>query len=153
MKILMVCLGNICRSPLAEALLRHKIVQQNISNVEVDSAGTSAYHINEMPDKRMIQTALSKGVDMSRLRARQFCKNDFDTFDYIYVMDKSNYENVLKLASSSQSNKVLFLLGEVFQENIPVPDPYFGGEAGFLEVFSLIDQATDAIIANKLQST
>jgi protein-tyrosine phosphatase len=153
MKILMVCLGNICRSPLAEALLRHKIVQQKIPNVEVDSAGTSAYHINEAPDKRMIQTALSKGIDISHLKARQFCKNDLDAFDYIYVMDKSNYENVLKLASTTQSNKVFFLLSEAFHENIPVPDPYFGGEAGFLEVFSLIDQATDAIIVNKLHST
>ena len=93
MKILMVCLGNICRSPLADGLMRKK-VQEHKLDVYVDSAGTANYHVGGAPDERMTQTARRKGVDISKLQARQFVVSDFDAFDIIYVMDKSNYQNV-----------------------------------------------------------
>lgn len=147
----MVCLGNICRSPLADGVLRHKVRIENLS-VEVDSAGTSNYHVGEAPDKRMIQTAKSKGIDISFLRARQFTSNDFLNFDRIYVMDDSNYENVLALApSESHRSKVAYLLAEIDGRNNSVPDPYFGKQDGFEHVFNLINAATDVII-NQLKS-
>ena len=147
MKILMVCLGNICRSPLADALLRKKVAELGL-DIEVDSAGTSDYHIGGEPDKRTQENALNHGLDMSFLRARQFTKTDFDTFDLIYVMDKSNESNVLSLAAdSNQRDKVKLILDLLddaqFKE---VPDPYFGGKEGFETVYNLLDQATDKIL-------
>ncbi|MEJ6797774.1 MAG: low molecular weight protein-tyrosine-phosphatase [Crocinitomicaceae bacterium] len=147
MKILMVCLGNICRSPLADALLRKKVAEIGL-DIEIDSAGTSDYHIGGEPDKRTQENALNHGLDMSFLRARQFTKKDFDTFDLIYVMDKSNECNVLSLtADSGQKEKVKLILDllDDAQYN-EVPDPYFGGEQGFETVYNLLDQATDKIL-------
>lgn len=147
MKILMVCLGNICRSPLADGLLRRKI-SENQLDVEVDSAGTSNHHRGEAPDSRMIATAQSYGTDISFLRARQFVKADFQDFDLIYVMDKSNLRNVMALASSEQDRqKVKLILNELNPHlDQEVPDPYFGGQAGFDHVYGLLDEATDKII-------
>lgn len=149
MKILMVCLGNICRSPLADGLLRRK-VSENQLNVEVDSAGTSNLHRGEAPDLRMQATAKKNGTDLSFLRARQFVKSDFHDFDLIYVMDKSNLKNVLALASSDQDRqKVKLILNELNPSaNDEVPDPYFGGQSGFDQVYALLDEATDKIINN-----
>ena len=147
MKILMVCLGNICRSPLADALLRKKVAEIGL-DIEIDSAGTSDYHIGGEPDKRTQENALNHGLDMSFLRARQYKKKDFDTFDLIYVMDKSNECNVLSLtADSGQKEKVKLILDllDDAQYN-EVPDPYFGGEQGFETVYNLLDQATDKIL-------
>src|SRR5690242_5873245 len=98
MKILMVCLGNICRSPLAEGILRDKLERKGLKHVVVDSAGTSDYHVGDHPDKRSIQNAKSHGIDISALVGRQFTVKDFDIFDRIYVMDSSNYGNVTRLA-------------------------------------------------------
>ena len=147
MKILMVCLGNICRSPLADALLRKKVAEIGL-DIEVDSAGTSDYHIGGEPDKRTQENALNHGLDMSFLRARQFTKKDFDTFDLIYVMDKSNECNVLSLtADSGQKEKVKLILDLLDDTQYKeVPDPYFGGEQGFETVYNLLDQATDKIL-------
>lgn len=147
MKILMVCLGNICRSPLADGLLRQKVKALNL-DVYVDSCGTSSYHIGELPDERMMATSKIHGCDLSDLRARQFTKSDFSVFDIIYVMDASNYNNVIALASSDEDKqKVKFFLNELHpHSNMAVPDPYFGGEQGFEDVFKLVDDATDAII-------
>lgn len=147
MKILMVCLGNICRSPLADALLKKKVAELGL-NIEVDSAGTSDYHIGGEPDKRTQENALNHGLDMSFLRARQFTKKDFDTFDLIYVMDKSNECNVLSLtADSGQKEKVKLILDLLDDAQYKeVPDPYFGGEQGFETVYNLLDQATDKIL-------
>lgn len=151
MKILMVCLGNICRSPLAEGILRKKLSEKGIENVKVDSAGTSSYHIGQAPDSRSQQNALSHGTDLSSLRARQFGVSDFDDFDKIYVMDSSNYSDVLSLArDASDSEKVELLLNSSHPgSNMAVPDPYFGGENGFENVYQLVDEACD-IIANSL---
>ena len=148
MKILMVCLGNICRSPLADGLLRHKVQREGIS-ATVDSAGTANYHVGGSPDERMTQTAQDKGVDISGLRARQFEASDYDTFDLIYVMDKSNYQNVTRLARDKEEiKKVKLILDELGHSNSiqEVPDPYYGGQAGFEHVFDLLDRATDVII-------
>jgi len=148
MKILMVCLGNICRSPLADGLLRHKVQRDGIS-ATVDSAGTANYHTGGPPDERMTETAMNNGIDLSSLRARQFGVSDFDSFDLIYVMDHSNYHNVTRLARNQDDiNKVQLILDELGHSNTiqEVPDPYYGGQAGFDHVFDLLDRATDVIL-------
>jgi len=147
-KILMVCLGNICRSPLAEGILRHKLEQKGLNHIIVDSAGTSNYHTGEGPDKRSAQNAKSHGVDISKLKARQFSERDFDDFDRIFVMDTSNYNDVLELARDhADKQKVEMILNRVYPDtNMSVPDPYFGGEQGFENVFMLLDKACDVII-------
>ena len=143
----MVCLGNICRSPLADGLLRKKIAQLGL-DVEVDSAGTSGYHTGEAPDARMRETARSVGCPIDDLRARQFLQEDFDRFDLIYVMDKSNQHNVLSLARTEKdAEKVRMILNESHpDQNLEVPDPYYGGAQGFMHVYELLDKATDVII-------
>lgn len=148
MKILMVCLGNICRSPLADALLRKKVQDLNL-DVLVDSAGTSSYHIGNEPDLRTQENAQLNGLDMSFLKARQFVATDFQAFDKIYVMDKSNYGNVLALVENETDSSKVQLILEMVEENIQeVPDPYYGGEKGFETVYNLLDEATDKIIEN-----
>lgn len=144
----MVCLGNICRSPLAEGVLRSKL---NTENFEVDSAGTSNYHIGSAPDHRSVEVARKNGIDISQLKGRQFCTTDFDTFDYIFVMDESNYENVYRLAKSkNQKNKIHFLMDALtFTSKEEVPDPYYGDKNDFRNVFALIDNAC-ITIAGKL---
>ncbi len=147
MKILMVCLGNICRSPLADGLMRKK-VQEHKLDVYVDSAGTANYHVGGAPDERMTQTARRKGVDISKLQARQFVVSDFDAFDIIYVMDRSNYDNVVRLARNEADRNKVQLILELLpnKTEIEVPDPYYGGQAGFDSVFDLLNRATDVII-------
>lgn len=146
-KILMVCLGNICRSPLAEGVLRYKAEKANL-NLTIDSAGTSNYHIGEHPDKRTILNARQHEIDVSKICARQFNVSDFDEFDYIFVMDSSNYADVLSLARSEKDRrKVELILNRVYpNSNMSVPDPYFGGEQGFENVFILLDKACEVII-------
>ena len=149
-KILMVCLGNICRSPLAEGILRTKLDSQKF---EVDSAGTSNYHQGESPDRRSIEIARKNGIDISELKGKQFSISDFDTFDYIFVMDKSNYANVCRLTENEHHHKkVSFLLdalGKTTEKE--VPDPYYGDKNGFRAVFAMIDEACE-IITEKLNS-
>ena len=148
MKILMVCLGNICRSPIAEGILRHKLEEKGINNVETDSAGTASYHVGEAPDKRMQATALKNGVDISDLKARQFVQSDYDNFDLIYAMDESNLENMLSLArNEADKAKVQLILNEYQPgENMEVPDPYYGGDSGFQHVFDLLDESVEVLI-------
>lgn len=149
-RILMVCLGNICRSPLAEGILQSKLPKNNFI---VDSAGTSGWHAGELPDKRSIETAKNRGLDITYQRARQFKVSDFDTFDYIYVMDMSNYKNVVALTqNNTQKQKVKLILNELFpNENIEVPDPYYGGQDGFEQVFDMLDKACDVIVEKLTQ--
>lgn len=148
--ILMVCLGNICRSPLAEGILSAKLPADQF---RVDSAGTGSWHIGHQPDSRSIAVARKNGLDISHQRGRQFSKDDFDRFDYIYVMDKYNHRDVLQLAKSpSQKEKVSLILEALFpKENVDVPDPYYGSPNGFDEVYQMLDQACD-ILAQKLIS-
>lgn len=147
-KILMVCLGNICRSPLAEGLLASKLPKDEFY---VDSAGTGNYHVGRQPDHRSIATAEKNGLDISQQKARQFTSKDFDTFDYIYVMDNSNYEDVVFLAKNeAQKQKVKLILDALFPgDNVDVPDPYYGLQNGFDMVYEMLDEATD-IIAQRL---
>lgn len=143
-KILMVCLGNICRSPLAEGILKSKL---DTSLHTVDSAGTGAWHSGELPDKRSIAVAKNYGIDLTDQRARLFLKEDFDRFDKIYVMDKSNYVNVCKLAPNNEAlDKVELILNESQPgKDLEVPDPYYGGDHGFENVFQMLDQACNKI--------
>ncbi len=146
-KILMVCLGNICRSPIAEGILRHKAERANL-DIHIDSAGTSNYHIGDHPDKRTIANAKQHQIDISGLCARQFTIADFDEFDYIFAMDSSNYADIISLARNDQDRyKVELILNRVYpNSNMSVPDPYFGGEQGFENVYILLDKACDVII-------
>ena len=143
-KVLMVCLGNICRSPLAEGILKSKV---DDAYVFVDSAGTGGWHIGELPDVRSIGIARQNKIDISDQRCRKFIADDFDDFDFIYVMDRSNLSDVLSLAKSeTQRNKVKMILSvEDETDFTEVPDPYYGGERGFEEVFSLLDNACEQI--------
>lgn len=147
----MVCLGNICRSPLADGLLLRKIKERNL-NWSVDSAGTANYHIGKAPDQRMIKTAAQHGTPIDFLRARQFTPTDFQHFDLILVMDQSNYQNVIRLASSNEEiKKVHFLLDYLYPgQSAEVPDPYYGTQKDFEEVYELLDKATDALIQKHL---
>jgi len=147
-KVLMVCLGNICRSPLAEGILKSKV---DSSNIFVDSAGTGHWHIGHQPDSRSIEVAKKHGLDISSQRGMQFTQKDFQEFDYIFVMDTSNKEDVLALAQNEEErNKVHLILDEIFpNENVDVPDPYYGGDQGFENVYQMLDQACDKI-ANRI---
>jgi len=147
-KILMVCLGNICRSPLAEGLLASKLPKDKFI---VDSAGTGNYHVGKQPDQRSILTAQKNGLDITNQKGRQFSSNDFDYFDYIFVMDSSNYDDVISLAKSeAHKNKVEMILNHLFpRENVDVPDPYYGLQNGFDMVYEMLDEACD-ILAKKL---
>lgn len=147
-KILMVCLGNICRSPLAEGILASKLPKDKFT---VDSAGTGSWHIGRTPDERSIAVAKKNKVDISRQKGRQFTTSDFDAFDYIYVMDNSNYWDVVQLVDNQeQTEKVQLILNELFpNENVDVPDPYFGLPDGFNTVYKMLDEACD-VIAKKL---
>ena len=151
--ILMVCLGNICRSPLAEGLLRSKIEKLNI-DIYIDSAGTGNSHIGEHPDNRTIVNAKKHGVDISKLKARQFQVEDFDKFDIIFAMDSSNYSDIISLArNENDKHKVEMILNRLYPDsNMAVPDPYFGDEQGFENVFILLEKVCD-VIANSLAKT
>ena len=148
--ILMVCLGNICRSPLAEGILAAKCEHLP---VVVDSAGTSAHHIGEGPDHRSIHIATINGIDIGDQRARKLMKSDLNDFDLIFAMDSDNYTNILKLAvNEEERKKVKLILNESAPEqNIAVPDPYYGGDQGFENVFLLLNEACE-VIKNKLQA-
>ncbi|SHG24624.1 low molecular weight protein-tyrosine-phosphatase [Flagellimonas flava] len=146
-KVLMVCLGNICRSPLAEGILRSKVDQTSIL---VDSAGTAGYHIGNPPDKRSILVAQKHGINISHQRSRQFSTSDFKDFDLIFAMDTSNFRNILRLATSTDDEKkVKLLLDEVDLDTNEVPDPYYGGTEGFERVYEMLDKACEAV-AKKL---
>ncbi|MBK7667450.1 MAG: low molecular weight phosphotyrosine protein phosphatase [Sphingobacteriaceae bacterium] len=147
MKILVVCLGNICRSPLAEGILLHLVNEKKLA-LKIDSAGTSNYHIGEAPDARTTANARKHNIDLSTLRARQFVVEDFDAFDKIFVMDKSNLQNVLNLARNEEDKQKVDLFLNISQPNanMEVPDPYFGGEAGFENVFQLVWNASEKLI-------
>lgn len=144
----MVCLGNICRSPLAEGILASKLPKNKF---KIDSAGTGPWHIGNSPDERSIAVAKKNKIDISKQKGRQFNIADFDYFDYIFVMDNTNYKDVINLAkSTSEKEKVTLILNELFpNENVDVPDPYFGLQDGFENVYKMLDEACD-LIAEKL---
>ncbi|MAP53860.1 low molecular weight protein-tyrosine-phosphatase [Altibacter sp.] len=145
-KILMVCLGNICRSPLAEGILKSKV---DTTKIHVESAGTGGWHVGELPDPRSIEVARKNGLDITDQRGRKFSAYDFETYDHIFVMDTSNYRDVIALAQSeSEKRKVQLILDELFPgENVDVPDPYYGGDQGFDNVYQMLDEACEKIAA------
>jgi len=143
-RVLMVCLGNICRSPLAEGILQSKV---NSKDVFVASAGTAAYHIGKKPDERSIAVAAKHKLNITNQRARKFVVKDFDEFDVIFAMDESNYQNILLLARNEEDEqKVQLILKETqLPENVSVPDPYYGGNEGFENVYKMLDEACERI--------
>ncbi|WP_422091549.1 low molecular weight protein-tyrosine-phosphatase [Tenacibaculum ovolyticum] len=149
-KILMVCLGNICRSPLAEGILQSKL---SADFFEIDSAGTAGYHVGELPDKRSIAVARKYGIDITNQRSRKFVVSDFKEFDLIFAMDESNYDNIISMIDDSNDiPKVKLILNELYpSENRNVPDPYYGGDQGFENVYKMLDEACENI-ASKLEN-
>lgn len=143
----MVCLGNICRSPLAEGILNKKIAENHLKT-EVASAGFISYHQGDPADRRAISTAAQFGVDLSKHKAKFFTQKDFDQFDYIYVMDQENLHQIQLLARNSDDlKKVDLIMNALYPgEDKVVPDPYYGGAENFIRVFKLLDHACDAII-------
>lgn len=148
MRILMVCLGNICRSPLAEGILQSKV---DLKGTFIDSAGTSGFHEGELPDKRSIEVAFKNNIDIKQQRSRKFVVEDFENFDLIYTMDENNYNDVIKLSNKEvDKQKVKMILNESFpDQNLNVPDPYYGGDDGFKNVFNMLNDAC-TIIASKI---
>ena len=139
-KIIFVCLGNICRSPTAEGVLRKQVSDRGLENLfEIDSAGTGDWHLGHPPDKRAIEAALARGIDLSPLRARQITARDMLYFDAIIAMDNQNLARLKSLASADQQYKVRLLLQYGNAENREVPDPYYGGDHGFDLVLDLIE--------------
>lgn len=147
-RVLFVCMGNICRSPTAHALFEKSILEQGlVDQFEVDSAGTHDYHLGEPPDRRTQQAALKKGIGMGHLKARQVQAKDIDRFDYIVAMDQKNLEFLHALSNPKHHSKIALLLSYhpncEFEE---VPDPFYGGLRGFDEVFEMVDEATRGLL-------
>jgi len=148
MKILMVCLGNICRSPLAEGILQHMIDSKRL-DWKVDSAGTAGYHEGELPDSRSIKVARENGIDITDQRSRKLTKVDFSTYNLILAMDASNYNNILSLKPNDSNAMVKMLLNYSHPgQNRQVPDPYYGG--GFESVYDMISEACEKVISSHL---
>jgi protein-tyrosine phosphatase len=149
MKVLMVCLGNICRSPLAEGILRHQLKEAGIMDWEIDSAGTGGWHAGELPDRRSIEVAKKYDIDITSQRARKLNGYDIENFDLIFAMDASNYNDILKLSQNkAERDKVKLIMNEAYPgQNKQVPDPYYN-DNGFEEVFQMLDKACRQLIKN-----
>jgi len=147
-RVLMVCLGNICRSPLAEGILKSKL---DTSIFEIDSAGTSTCHQGSLPDQRSIEVAYKYGLDITNQKSRPFTKKDFQSFDYIYVMDSSNYEDIINMADNKEEeDKVSLILNTIYPgENQSVPDPYHDSINGFEQVYHMLEESC-SVIASEL---
>lgn len=154
MKILMVCLGNICRSPLAEGILKDKLMKQNL-RVTVDSCGTSDYHSGDAADPRTIEIARKHHINLNDHRGKQFTSQHFGKYDRIYVMDRSNYNDVISLAKNQADKEKVELILNVVNpgKNLDVPDPYYSGHDGFEKVFRMLDEACNVIVDNIRNST
>lgn len=151
-KVLFVCMGNICRSPTAEGVFNKLLQDRQLTDrFLVDSAGTHAYHVGNSPDNRAQQTALQRGVDLSALRARQVNADDFEYFDYILAMDSENYHLLLADSPSEYHAKIKRFLDYAPQQSErDVPDPYYGGMNGFDHVFDLVETASEGFLDNVL---
>lgn len=147
-KVLFVCMGNICRSPTAHGVFESQVNKQGlVADIEVDSAGTHAYHVGEPPDQRASQTATKRGYDLSYIRARRVEMSDFEYFDYILAMDEDNYSILMSMAPNPNKNKVkLFLEYAPGRNETEVPDPYYGGARGFEHVLNLVEDASQGLL-------
>ncbi len=151
MRILMVCLGNICRSPMAEGILKTKVEEKGLDWL-VDSAGTGSWHIGELPDPRSIAEANRNGIDITDQRARQFGRSDFDKFDLILAMDHSNYQDILRLAANGEHKEKVAMIMNFANpgKNISVPDPYWDDD-GFNQVFQMLEEACERLIEKHIK--
>jgi protein-tyrosine phosphatase len=147
--VLFVCMGNICRSPTAEGVFRKLVQDEGLADwFEIDSAGTHAYHIGNPPDERAQKAALSRGVDLADIRARQVCHADFESFDFILVMDRQNLDTLSFVCPRTHSHKLkLFLEYVPGLKSLEVPDPYYGGEKGFEQVLDLVERAAAGFLS------
>lgn len=152
-RVLFVCMGNICRSPTAQAVFEHVVAEKGLDGmIYADSAGTHAYHIGEQPDIRSQKTAKKRQIDMSSQRARRIEKDDFDSFDYVLAMDESNYLDLEAIASVEQQERLhLFMNFAAYREETEVPDPYYGGTHGFERVFDMVQDASEGLLAEILK--
>ena len=148
-KVLFVCMGNICRSPTAEGFFRQVVDAAELADkIDIDSAGTHAYHIGKQPDARAQSASLNRGIDLSNLRGRQVEPADFDKFNYVIAMDDSNHADLTQVAGGSPENLHMFLsFSDAFNEK-EVPDPYYGGEQGFEHVLDLVEDASRGLLAH-----
>lgn len=147
MKILMVCLGNICRSPVAEGVMKAKAEKYGL-NLEIDSAGTSGWHNGEKADSRSRRNSKENGIDISDQRSRGVVRSDFEEFDLLYAMDESNYNNLINMSPKEHHGKIKMILNEIHPgEDMSVPDPYYGND-GFQLVFDLLNEACEKIAQN-----
>ena len=145
--VIFVCLGNICRSPMAHGIFRDKAAKAGL-DVQIESAGTSGYHNGQPSDERAIATLKSKGINILDLRSRLFIESDFDDYDYIFTMDESNQDNVMLMADDIGHNNTPEMVMDLSfpNEGISVPDPYYGGATGFEDVYLMLDGALDILV-------
>ncbi|EED36993.1 Low molecular weight phosphotyrosine protein phosphatase [Luminiphilus syltensis NOR5-1B] len=148
--VLFVCLGNICRSPTAEGVFRVLCEREGVADqLRIDSAGTAGWHVGKPPDSRTIEAASKRGIDLSSLRARQISRGDFMAFDLVLAMDSDNYDSLVALRPAGFTGELeRFLSYAVSSAPVDVPDPYYGGDAGFEQVFDLIEEASEGLLAH-----
>jgi protein-tyrosine phosphatase len=149
-KVLFVCMGNICRSPTAEGVFRHKVNAAGLDKrIQIDSAGTHAYHVGEQPDQRAQAAARKRGFDLSQQRARRVYANDFEEYDYVLAMDEANYSDLVSICPGPLRERIYLLLDFAHNSNTrEVPDPYYGGDHGFEHVLDLIEDAADGLLGH-----
>lgn len=149
-RVLFVCMGNICRSPTAQGVFRKLLQQEGLEEIiETDSAGTHAYHAGEPPDRRAQVTALRRGIDLSDLRARRVESEDFSDFEYVLAMDQDNYHSLAQICPRGAEPKLMLLMD--FAPHLrtrEVPDPYYGGSSGFERVFDMVEAASEGLLAD-----
>ncbi len=146
-KVLFVCMGNICRSPTAEGVFRHKVQQNNLQDqISIDSAGTHAYHVGNPPDQRAQDAALKRDIDLSQQRARRVSADDFSEFNYVIAMDESNLDDLLSICPAGYEDRLHLFLAFSDSENREVPDPYYGQGRGFEIVLNLVEDAAEGLL-------
>ncbi len=147
-KVLFVCMGNICRSPTAEGVFRHKVETAGLQQkIFIDSAGTHAYHVGNPPDERAQSAALKRSIDLSSQRARQVRSDDFSAFDYVIAMDKSNMSDLLSICPAGYEDRVHLFLNFANSNEAEVPDPYYGQGQGFETVLNLVEDASEGLLS------